>query len=215
MKKITVLLFLFLSATSLAQADSVSKLSSVYIEKASVLYRGISNQVKIIVNDAKSFTATAYGLKKIDDNANYEYNVTAVSGTLATIDIDIILNNGEHKKEQHSFEIRLIDFPFIKIGKTKFTMGTTVVLSKEDLGNKFEFDYPVIQINKTNITGFEIEIPGQKTEVIKGDKFTPEIIKKIGSLKNGTKIKVDIQYHFKGAENYTLKDVYFYLLKYQ
>ncbi|MES2485685.1 MAG: hypothetical protein V4581_07020 [Bacteroidota bacterium] len=212
MKKILTIFFLCLSATALAQADSVSQLSSVYIEKAPVLYREINNPVKIIVNNAKSFTATAFGLKKIDDNGNYEYNVTSVSGTLATIDIDIILNNGEHKKEQHSFEIRLMDFPFIKIGNTKFTTGTTVVLSKKDLNNKFEFDYPIIQTNKTSITGLEIELANKKVEVIKGDILTPEVIRKINSFKNGSRIRIDIKYYFKGMENYTVKDIYFYLV---
>jgi len=213
MKKIAILFLLSLSVNALAQADSVSKLSSIYIEKAPILYRGINNQIKIVVDNAKSFTANAFGLQKIDDSGNYEYNVTGVSGTTATINIDIVLNNGEHKNEQHHFEVRAIDFPYIKIGSTKFTSGTTVVLSEEELKNKFEFDYPIIQVNKTNITGFEIEIPGQKTEIIKGDTFTPEIIKKINALRNGSKIKINIQYYFKGAENYSLKNVYFYLIK--
>jgi hypothetical protein len=215
MKKIAVLLFLYLSANALAQTDSIQKFSVVSLENRRILYRGITNTIKILVNNAKSFTATAPGLKKTDDNGNYEFNVTAVAGRTVTVDIDILLNNGEHSKEQYLFEIRGIDFPYIKIGDTKFTSGTTVVLSEEELKNKFEFDYPVTQFNKTSIIGFWIQWPDKKSEKIDGSIITPEIIKKINSLKNGTMIRVDIRYYFKGAENYSLKPVYFYLLKFQ
>jgi hypothetical protein len=214
MKTLIALLFFCLSANALAQVDSISKFSVISIENRSILYRGITNPVKILVNNAKSFTATAPGLKQIDDSGNYEFNVTGVSGTTLTVDIDIILNNGEHKKEQHFFEIREIDFPYIKIGNIKFTTGTTIVLSEQDLEKKIEFDYPVIQFNKISIVGFEIGWP-ENTVIASGDKFTPEVIKKFNSLPNGTRVKINIKYYFKGAENYTLKDVYFYLLKYQ
>jgi hypothetical protein len=215
MKNILTIFLLHLSVSGLAQNDSMPKLSSVYIEKAPVLYRGITNHIRITVNGVKSFTANAFGLTKTDSNGNYEYNVTGVSGTLATVDIDIILNNGEHKKEQHHFEIRPVDFPYIKIGNTKFTIGTTVVLSEQDLKNKFEFEFPIVQVNKINITGFEVEFPGPKIQIISGDTLSPEVIKKINSLKNGAKIKIRIKYYFKGMKNYTLKDIYFNLLKYQ
>jgi len=103
-------MLLFLCAPLLqAQVKNTIKsqnLSLISLEKGNIVYRGINNPLKIAVPGAKSFTATAAGLTKIDDKGNYNFTVTAIPGDSVTIKLDIIMAHKKVIHEQKVFEIR-------------------------------------------------------------------------------------------------------------
>jgi len=90
------------------QNDTISVMktsnsSVVSADKMNVVYRGLPNPISIAVSNCKSFTATGNGLFKNKDGT---YQLVPGIGLETVITIEIILNDGSIKKEEHKFRIK-------------------------------------------------------------------------------------------------------------
>jgi hypothetical protein len=172
--KYTFILF-FYTVLGFAQNDSIRQqnMSVVSLELAHILYRGISNPIKIAVPDAKSFTATAPGLEKLDNLGNYLFNVTSLAGTEVTLSIVILLNDGSYKAEKQVFEIRDISRPFVVINGNCLVKDSTIGLTKQEfklLELKLGFQNLEYTIKNVEPIYFNIIWPDKTYDGIKGNK---------------------------------------------
>ena len=109
------IILLFITFNTFAQSDSISRqnLSVVSAEKVNIVYRGINNPIKIAVPGAKSFTAMAPGLQKIDDNGNYILNTG--EGKEVIVSIDAVMQDDTVKHEEKVFRIFGLSRPAARI----------------------------------------------------------------------------------------------------
>ena len=170
------------------------------------------NPIKIAVPGAKSFTANAHGLTKIDSIGNYDFNVTAISGKTAVINIEAVMQDNTILKESKVFEIRDIIGPLGLINGQN-CYNCIVLLTKEELRNGvisigFNFERNTKDIKET-ITHFEIYFPKHKGLLVEGNTMDDKALKYIDQLKTGDTVKISaIYYKFPGSENYRLRDVH-------
>ncbi|WP_297333894.1 GldM family protein [Flavobacterium sp.] len=131
MKKILILLLL-LSLYTFAQTDiNISVISS---ERGNILYRGIPNPIKIAVPGAMSFSAEGPGLKKVDDNGNFSFNVSTISSDTVALLISAKMPNDSIIKESKIFVVRDISRLITLINGRQATSGIgIVIMSKKEL----------------------------------------------------------------------------------
>lgn len=189
MKQFIFIYFLF-QLSVFAQDDK--NISVVSLEKANVVYRGIMNPIKIAVPGAKSYKVEAPGeLTKIDSLGNYYWNITAVSGLKASIKIDIIMPDDSSRHEEKEFKINPIsrrsgyiasDFEYHTYEMTheqirKLNLKTIVE----------NFNYSV-DTTYFRVEHFTIEIQGQETIWIKGNKMNNKVFNFLKDLPIGTEL---------------------------
>lgn len=203
-------LLLLLPLVSFAQAENNTNISVISSERTSILYRGINNPIKIAVPNAKSFTASASGLTKIDSLGNYDFNVTGISGNEATIKIKAVMNDDSTLNESKIFEVRDVKGP-IGLINGENCYNCIVLLTKEELrkgvislGVNFPRNHQ--DIDET-VTYFEIYFPKQKGFIVEGNTMNNKALKYIDQLKTGDIVEIPaIHYKFPGSENYRLRD---------
>jgi len=190
--KVLRFIFLLMPLITFAQVDK--NISVISVEKASVVYRGIDNPIKIAVPGAKSFTATSINgnLKRIDSLGNYNWNVTSAVGNKGIITIDAVMLDGEKIHQEKEYFINQI-----KDGKTtingKNNSGCNLELTKKELiestvGIKIDDFYIDNGVRKT--VSFEIYLPGINAIIVRGNKMDDNVINKIKSLPKGSVITI-------------------------
>ena len=145
-----------------------------------VVYRGLPNPISIAVPNCKSFTATGNGLQEFP---NGRYQLVPGAGLEVIITIDIILNDGSTKKEEHKFRIKNI--PYLCGAINGFICNQSIILmSKKELRNAIisiefskEFQYEL----KFNLVSFAVKI-NKKDIYISGNKLNKEAIDLIEKL---------------------------------
>ena len=199
-------LLLFLPLVSFAQAESNTNISVISSERTSILYRGFHNPIKIAVPNAKSFTATAQGLTKIDSLGNYDFNVTGVSGNEATIKIKAVMNDGNTLNESKTFEVRDIKHQLARINGENCS-GCIVVMTKEKLRNAvitISLGDPSFDSRQT-VNSFEIYIPKAQNIVIEGNIITEKAFKYIDNLEPGDELFITNITHSSNGEKLRMK----------
>jgi len=181
------LLYFFLCTISaFAQSDNISVVSA---EKLNVVYRGVPNPIKIAVPGAKSFTATAPGLKA-DTLKVGHYIFRPGSGNEVTVNIEAIMEDGSVVKEEKVFRIKGLSRPlgtlygndsgYITLTRQEL-IDATLDISMQD----FLFDI------KTKVYDFELLIPDKERIRVEGNKMNKAAIKAIRQLKNSDVVLLD------------------------
>jgi len=141
MKTYILNLMLFIPLFVLAQDKNISVVS---IEKANIVYYGISNNIKIAVPKAKSFEVTAPGkLTKLNNLGNYSWHLTGVQCCEATLEIKAIMENGDTLREQKTYQLKGVGSSFGTIdGKYCNDNSCKLTLTKEEIkSGKIGFEF--------------------------------------------------------------------------
>jgi len=179
MKSIINVFFLLFTLSFYSQNDTISvvknsNISVVSADKMNVVYRGLPNPISIAVPNCKSFSATALGLSKVSDG---KYILIPGVGIESIVTLEIILNDGSFKKEEHKFRIK--NSPKISGAINGLICNQSVILMcKEELKNAtISIDYPkdFHYELKFNLEQFVVKI-GNQNIVINGTKFNKEAI---------------------------------------
>lgn len=185
------LLLIFLPFSIFGQ-DTVVKKSFVINTKANIVYRGIQNPVKIIVPDAKYFSATGLGLEKKSENG--DYTLSPGIGKDVKIFLDITLNDGSKLQEEQSFKILNIPRIIAKFNEQN-CVKCVFELSKKEIENGIiEIEIPFFIYNLDidsllKVESFELILPKKKL-LIYGNRLDQFAIEAIGKLKKGTVIYI-------------------------
>lgn len=183
--KIFSVFLLFISMSVYGQNDTISVMktlnsSIVSADKMNVVYRGLPNPISIAVSNCKSFTATGSGLFK---NKNGTYQLVPGIGLETVITIEIILNDGSIKKEEHKFRIKNIPYLYGKINGLYCYQSILLMTKKELINSELSIGFLKEFVYEFNIElkQFVVEI-NNKSVVIGGNKFTKEVIDLINKL---------------------------------
>jgi len=183
-RKISLLL-LFFSLSFYGQNDTISvvrtsNIAVVSVDKMNVVYRGLQNLISIAVPDCKSFSATGNGLYKY---AEGKYQLIPGAGLESIITLDIILNDGSTKKEEHKFRIKSL--PKLSGAINGLTCNQSVILMcKEELKKAIiSIDLPkdFLYELKFKLEQFVVKI-GDSSTVINGTKFNKKVLDIIDKL---------------------------------
>jgi len=178
MKYLLILLF---SISAFAQSDSISRsnISVVSAERLNVIYRGIDNPIKIAVPGAKSFTASAPGLKKGTGQGNYILNPGL--GNEVTITIVGKMPDGKLLTEKKVFRIKGLPAP---TGVLNDDLKGSYLMTKEMLmGSQVNIIFENMLLYECNadfgVKQFDVVFPlkhrKQKTFVVEGNKMNKEV----------------------------------------
>jgi len=184
MKRISLLL-LFFSLSFYSQNDTISvvknsNLAVVSADKMNVVYRGLQNLISIAVPNCKSFTATGNGLYKY---AEGKYQLIPAAGLESIITLEIVLNDGSTKKEEHIFRIKAL--PKLSGAINGLICNQSMILMcKEELKKAtISIDFPkdFLYETKFKLEQFVVKI-GDSSIVINGTKFNKKVINIIDKL---------------------------------
>lgn len=193
-----LIFLLLLPLLCCAQFDK--NISVISTERYTILYRGISNPIKIAVPGAVSFTASARGLTKKDSIGNYDFNVTSISGDTVSIKIVAKMPDNSIIKDIKTFEVRDLKMPIVLINGTNGCKGV-VQMTKKELQNGLlsaSINDPAID-SFLIIKSFEMYFPKKPGIVIEGDTINEKAFKFIEKLKPGDKVYItNINLHFIG-----------------
>jgi len=185
------LLLLFLPFSVFGQ-DTVVKKSFVINTRASIVYRGIQNPIKIVVPDAIFFSATGLGLEKKSENG--DYTLSPGVGKDVKIFLDITLKDGSKLQEEQTFKILNIPRIIAKFNgencsKCIFEFSKkeieTAVIEIETL----DFIYDLKTDSILKVDSFELILP-KKRILVTGNKLTETAITEIKKLKKGAIISI-------------------------
>ena len=183
MKYLLILLF---SITAFAQSDSISRsnISVVSAEKLNVVYRGIDNPIKIAVPGAKSFTASAPGLKKGTGEGNYILNPGL--GNDVTVTIVGKMTDGKLLTEKKVFRIKGLPAPAGIINNIFPNDDQPIRMTKDELIKSvigIEMKDFLFNVN-FKVTGFTLSLPNKHTNtIVEGNLRDDKAIKIIKGLK--------------------------------
>lgn len=198
MKKILILLLL-LSLSTFAQTDT--NISVISSERNNILYRGILNPVKIYVPGAVFFSAEGPGLKKVDDNGNYSFNVSTISSDTVTLLISAKMSNNSIIKESKFFVVRDISHLITLVNGRQATSDTDIVLmSKKELKTaviSLTLKDPYLD-SFLSVTRFEIYMPKAPGIIVEGNTVNKNAWDYIDKLKPDDEVFItNISFDFK------------------
>lgn len=189
MKKF-IFIYLLFQLSAFAQCDK--NISVVSLEKVNVVYRGIVNPIKIAVPGAKSYAVEAAGeLTKIDSLGNYAWNVTGVTGRKASVKINITMPDNSKRHEEKEFEIKAINHRKCLISSDhewvtyEMTHKQLKTLNLKTIIENFNYS---VDTTYFRIEHFTIEIQGQETIWIKGNKMNNKVFNFLKDLPIGTEL---------------------------
>ena len=196
MKKWSLLL-LFISLSFYGQNDTISfvKTSTIGVvsaDKMNVVYRGLPNIISIAVPNCKSFIASGDGLYKSTEG---KYQLIPASGIESIITLDIILNDGSIKKEEHKFRIKNLPRLSGAINGLSSCEQCIIEMTKEELKNAIisvdtKLSLYGLEI-KDKVDSFDVEFSKKERILNFGNTFNEQTISKINTLKLGSIIIID------------------------
>lgn len=207
MKKLFCLLFITFSLTVSAQNDTISNKkelrSVVSADRINVVYRGISNPLSIAVNGAKSFTASAPGLKYTDG----KYSLSPGAGNEVNVIVVYKDKDSMFVADKHTFRIKNVG-RFVGLINGFNCSKCVVEMTKEELetaiiSTKCE-DYLVdIDPHYFEVKYFEVKFENGKTIQVNGKKINLDVMNQIYKLKAGSFFYIDvIRNYFDGSGYY-------------
>lgn len=178
---------MFLFSASLYSQTSTD-ISVVSAEKLNVVYRGVPNPIKIAVPGAKSFTATAEGLEKVDDLG--KYILKPPGNGAVVIEIDAVMCDGTLYREKKIVEVKGLPAKHgtvnghIQCQMCKFEMSKAQ-LSTVEIGVAMENVWIFFPPSKYfGVTEFTVKISQQdgtseNTIKVSGNTFNAEVLSKV------------------------------------
>lgn len=162
--------------------------SVVSADKMNVVYRGLPNPISIAVSNCKSFTATGNGLFKNKDGT---YQLVPGIGLETVITIEVILNDGSIKKEEHKFRIKNIPLLYGKINGLNCNQSILLMTKKELVNSELSIGFLKEFVYEFNfeLKQFLVEI-NNKSVLIEGNKFTKAVIDLINKLPINSTFKI-------------------------
>lgn len=180
-------IFVFYSLTIFSQSDSITKknpnIGVVSADKLNVVYRGIKNPISISVPNSKSFTASGQGLNKVSEG---KYYLSPGQGLFSNIKLEIELNDGTIKTEEHSFRIIGISSPIALINGENCSKCIVEMTKEELLDSEISIKIEDLLIDiKLEVSGFTVKFPNKKWFRLENNKFDQVVINQILKLKKG------------------------------
>ncbi|KOS07794.1 gliding motility protein GldM [Flavobacterium akiainvivens] len=180
--------------------------ATISADKMNSVYRGVDNPMTVSFAgvSANDVSATAPGAWKKSGDGKYNWNVTSVSGDKAKISVTAKLPGGKTATSVKEFNVRPIPAPVAELrGKINSGKG-----NKNDLLNstiRVAFPDFVFDV-KTQVTSFELSVPGSSTLVVQGDKFNGAAQALINKAKRGDVITINnVKCTLIGVPGYTVK----------
>jgi hypothetical protein len=189
MKKWSLFL-LFFTLSFYGQNDTISvvKTSTIGVvsaDKMNVVYRGLPNPISISVPNCKSFTAIGNGLSKFSAG---KYILNPGVGIESIITLDIILNDGSTKQEEHKFRIKKL--PRLSGAINGLSCEQCIIeMTKEELKNAIisvdtKLSLYGLEI-KDKVDSFDVEFSKKEKILNFGNTFNEQTVNKINTLKLG------------------------------
>lgn len=179
--------------------------ATISADKMNSVYRGVENPMTIsFAGIADSdVNASAQGLKKLS-GGKYNWNVTGVSGTEATITVTGKLPDGKAVTSKKMFKVRDIPAPAASLrGKVNSAKGRAQDLSVSTINVSFEdFVYDL----EVDVVSFELYVPGQPGMIVQGNRFDARAQAAINRARRGDQITITgIKTKLKGNSTYKIK----------
>lgn len=206
-------LLLLLPVLCFAQTDK--NISVVSAENMNIVYRGLSNPIKIAMPGAKNFTVTtdSAGNVQADTINKGYYKVSPGSGSEFILKIDAVLEDGSKLHEEKVFRIKPL--PML-IGQIK---GFECVECEKLAMTKKEIEEAEVKINwedflfisnpeENSVYSFKISFPNKKNAkfyTVEGYKMSDVVRNYIKKLKKGDFIYIDGIVYLKDTTHITPK----------
>lgn len=185
MKRLLLFFSLLFSLSFYGQNDSISDLktsniSIVSADKMNIVYRGLQNLISIAVPNCKSFSASGNGLYKY---AEGKYQLIPYSGLETIVTVNIVLNDGSIKKEEHKFRIN--NLPSLSGAINGLTCNQSIIyMTKKDLKEatlSIVFPKDFLYELKFNLVSFAVIFESEyiNVSVDKFNKQAMDLIEKI------------------------------------
>jgi hypothetical protein len=196
MGKIIIFFSLFFSLSFYGQKDTItvektSTISVVSADKMNVVYRGLPNPISISVPNCKSFEATGNGLFKLSDG---KFTLQPGPGIETTITVEIVLNDGSIKKEEHKFIIKDLSKIYGAINGLSCDQ-CIIEMTKQELKTAvisldLKMYYDGLDIKREKVTSFKIEFLDNNHLIIFDNKLNDKALSIINELKTGSIFKI-------------------------
>ncbi|MHC5353410.1 type IX secretion system motor protein PorM/GldM [Myroides sp. LJL115] len=177
--------------------------ATISADKMNVVYRGISNPMTISFAGIPSdkVVASAPGLTKGSKAGQYFLNPQA--GREVTIKVSGTLPGGKVVTDSQVFRIKDIPAPRGTIRGVFADSGPKANLEIATVGAQLEdFDFEV----KLSVTGFVLQVPGQPSVVVQGNRMSDRAKAAIRRARVGDIVVIsDIKTRLDGAGSYQLK----------
>ncbi|MBL4745061.1 MAG: gliding motility protein GldM [Flavobacteriaceae bacterium] len=173
-------------------------------DKMNVVYRGVANPMTISIPGIpdNKVKATATGLSKVGGNG--KYTMAPRTGKEVRINVSGTLPNGDNVSSSKVFRIKDIPAPVSTVRK----QSGMVKMPKTSIGKStvgvglpdFVFD---LQLTTTS---FKIQVPGQSTVLVKGNRMNTQAKKAISKAKRGDVIFIfDVKCDLVNGGGYRMK----------
>lgn len=181
--------------------------ATISADKMNSVYRGVENPMTISFAgiSENNVKASAPGLRSAGKAGKYNWNVTGVSGTEATVNVTGTLPDGTTVSSKKVFKVRDIPAPTASIrGKRNSAKGRAQDLAISTVNVEFpDFVYDV----DVQVISFELYVPGQPGMIVQGNKFDARAQSAINKARRGDQIQVmAIKTKLKGGGNYKMQD---------
>lgn len=178
---------------SLKTIDTSKTKTVLELSKMNIVYRGVTNPVKISVPNAIKVVASAPGLKKIDEYGNYTF--TPGAGRIIDVNILAIMPNGDTIKSIKKLRIKDIGKPFGTINGFGCGSKCHVLLTKESLNNAIigiKLEDFLLYLGFNDVTRFKISTNNiDKSISVNGNIITKEVYEQlIPFLKIGNTVQI-------------------------
>lgn len=181
--------------------------ATISADKMNSVYRGVENPMTISFAgiSENNVKANAQGLRPTGKAGKYNWNVTGVSGTEATINVVGTLPDGTTVNSKKVFNVRDIPAPAASIrGKVNSSKGRAQDLSVSTVNVIFQdFVYDL----SVNVVSFELYVPGSPGMIVQGNKFDARAQAAINKARRGDQITItNIKTKLVGNSTYRIKD---------
>jgi gliding motility-associated protein GldM len=176
--------------------------ASISADKMRVVYIGVENPISISFSgiDNNNVSATAPGLSRIGSSGSYVLDLTEGVPTAMSQQMDpndrkvkILvrgkLEGGEVVNDNAAFEVKPLPKPIANIaGNTDQFSYTRAALSTARIKSKFDnaFAYQL----DLNVFGFDVDVPGQPTVTVRGNRFDDNARSALRSARRGAFVTI-------------------------
>lgn len=176
--------------------------ANISADKMNVVYRGVSNPMTISfagISDDK-VNASAPGLSK--GGKAGQYNMRPQSGREVVVNVTGKLPDGSTVSDKKTFRIKDIPAPRGTVRGEYSAKGPKSNLEIVTIGAKLEdFDFEL----GLTVTGFVLQVPGQPSVVVQGNKMNDRARSAINKARLGDVIIIsDIKVRLDGSSDYQL-----------
>ena len=176
--------------------------ASISADKMRVVYIGVENPISISFSgiDNNNVSATAPGLSRIGSSGSYVLDLTEGVPTAMSqqmdpndrkvkIQVTGKLEGGDVVNDNAAFEVKPLPKPIANIaGNTDQFSYTRAALSTARIKSKFDnaFAYQL----DLNVFGFDVDVPGQPTVTVRGNRFDDNARSALRSARRGAFVTI-------------------------